>query len=74
MKSYYPVELGALVPLRSAHRVLGLAGTELAKVLGRLGNYIVEEFECDPTKRFACRGLFVRTSQCGDVVYLVKSI
>jgi hypothetical protein len=48
--SYYTVKLAAFVALRSADRVLGLAGAELAKVLGRLGNDIFEELKGDAAK------------------------
>jgi hypothetical protein len=41
------VELGALVALGLAVGVLGLAGAELAKVLGRLGDDILEELKGD---------------------------
>jgi hypothetical protein len=46
----YTVKLAAFVALRSADRVLGLAGAELAKVLGRLGNDIFEELKGDAAK------------------------
>lgn len=39
------MKLGTLVALWFAGRVLGLAGTELAEVLGSLGSYIFEELE-----------------------------
>lgn len=47
----YTVELGALVALRPALGVLGLAGAELAEVLSRLWHNIVEELERDAAQR-----------------------
>lgn len=55
------MESGALVALRLAHGVLGLAGTELAEVLGRPGHYILEELKGDSAEWLTCQGvLFVR--------------
>jgi len=51
--AYYPVEAAPLVPLRPAHRILGLSGAELPKVLGRLGHDIIEELERDASERLA---------------------
>lgn len=47
------MELGALVSLRLAHGGLGLAGAELAKVLCRARDDILEELEGDPTERLS---------------------
>jgi hypothetical protein len=47
------VEFGALVALRFALCILGLAGAKLAKVFSRLGDYVFEEFEYDTAERFA---------------------
>lgn len=44
------MELAALVALGLAAVVFGLAGAELAEVLGRLGNYIFEQFHLDPAQ------------------------
>ena len=60
MGAYNSVEFGALVALGLAHGVLGLAGTELAEVLGRPGHYILEELEGDSAERLTCQGVFVR--------------
>jgi hypothetical protein len=46
------VELGALVALGPAGGVLGLAGAELAEVLGRLGDYILEQLKGDAAEGF----------------------
>lgn len=43
----YPVELRPLVSLGSSQVILGLAGAELAEVLGSSGNDILEELESD---------------------------
>ena len=53
--NYNAVEFGAFVALRPAHRALGLSGTELSEVLGRLGNDIFVELEGDAAKRFTCK-------------------
>ena len=47
------VELGALVALGLAAGVLGLAGAELAEILGRLGNDVLEKLEGNTAKGFA---------------------
>lgn len=56
-KAYNSMKLGALVALRPSSRVFGLAGAELAEVFGSLGDYILEEFKRDATKRLTCRVL-----------------
>jgi hypothetical protein len=48
------VELAPLVALRPAQVVLGLAGAELAEVLGGLGDYVGEELELDAAQGFSC--------------------
>lgn len=52
--TYDAVELGALVALRPAEGVLGLAGAELPKVLGRLGHDVLEELKGYSAERLAC--------------------
>jgi hypothetical protein len=47
------MELGTLVALGPAGGVLGLAGAELAEVLGRLGDYILEQLKGDAAEGFA---------------------
>jgi hypothetical protein len=47
------VELGALVALGTAQVVLGLAGAELAEVLGGSGNHVLEELEGDAPEGLA---------------------
>lgn len=51
-RTHDTVELGGLVALRTTPGILGLAGAELAKVLGRLGDYILEELERDAAEWF----------------------
>lgn len=48
----YAMKFGALVSLRPTGGVLGLAGAELAEVLGRLGDDILEELNGDSAERF----------------------
>jgi hypothetical protein len=50
---YDAVELGALVALGTAQVVLGLAGAELAEVLGGSGNHVLEELEGDAPEGLA---------------------
>lgn len=47
------MEFGTLVSLRFAHGGLGLAGAELAEVLRRARDDILEELEGDPTERLS---------------------
>jgi hypothetical protein len=47
------MELGALVALGLAAGVLGLAGAELAEILGGLGDDVLEELEGDAAEGFA---------------------
>jgi hypothetical protein len=49
LRTYYSVELGALVALRSAHGILGLASAELTEVLRRFWNYIFEKLKGNST-------------------------
>ena len=51
--AYNPVKLGALVALRPAQVVLGLARAELAKVFGCPGDDVLEEFERDASEGLA---------------------
>jgi hypothetical protein len=51
------VELAALVALGLSAVVLGLAGAELAEVLGSLWDYIFEEFHLDPAQLLAWWGV-----------------
>lgn len=48
-----PVKFGALVALRPAQVVLGLARAELAKVFSCPGDDILEEFERDTSEGLA---------------------
>lgn len=50
------VELGALVAAGLALGVLVLTGGELAKVLGSLGDDVVEELKLDAPEGLACGG------------------
>jgi len=43
------MEFGPLVPLRPTLVVLGLAGAELAEVLGSAGDHVLEQLERYPT-------------------------
>jgi hypothetical protein len=52
-RAYNAVELGALVALGAAQVVLGLAGAELAEVLGGLGHHVLEELEGDASEGLA---------------------
>ena len=47
------METAAFVALRSALGVLGLAGAELAEVLGRFGDGVGEELHFDAAEGFA---------------------
>jgi hypothetical protein len=49
------VELGALVALRSASRVLGLARAELAEILRCLWTGVLEKLECDAAERLSSK-------------------
>ncbi len=46
-KTHNPVKLAPLVPLRPAQVVLALASAELAEILGRSGDDVLEEFKGD---------------------------
>ena len=50
------MEFAPLVPLGPAKVVLALARAELAEVLGRLGDYILEELEGDAAEGLAAEG------------------
>ena len=54
------MESTALVALRSSLRVLGLAGAELAEVLGGFGDGGGEEFDFYAAEGFACERVEVR--------------
>jgi len=47
------VEPGAFIALRSALRVFGFAGAELAEVFGGFGDDVGEEFHFDAAEGFA---------------------
>ena len=47
------MEFAALVTLGLSATVLGLAGAELAKVFGRLWDYVFEQFHLDPAQLLA---------------------
>ena len=72
------MELGRLVALGPAGGVLGLAGAELAEVLGRLGNYILEQLKGDAAEGFTWRKMvsvqaLYRAIQEGDRVRLLPA-
>ena len=48
------VELAPFVALRAALGAFGLAGAELAEVLGRFGRGVGEEFHFDAAEGFTC--------------------
>ena len=50
----HAVEPAALVALRAAQVVLGLAGAELTEVLSCTWHYIFEQFHLDAAERLAC--------------------
>jgi hypothetical protein len=52
--TYHAVKSTPLIPLRPPLRILGLARTELAKVLCRLGHHIGEQLHLNAPKGFAC--------------------
>lgn len=54
VRTYHAVELGPLVALRLPLRVPRLAGAELAEVLGRLGDGVLEELKGHAAERRAC--------------------
>ena len=45
--THHPMELAALIALRLAPTVLGLAGAELSKVLSSLGYYVLVQLDLD---------------------------
>lgn len=51
--TYNAVEFGALVALRPASGVLGLAGAELAEVFGCLWARVLEQLEGDASERLS---------------------
>jgi hypothetical protein len=52
-RTHHSVELGALVTLRTSAAAFGLAGTELAEILGRLGDEFAEELYFDAAEGLA---------------------
>lgn len=55
-KTYNPMELAPLIPLRPTEVVLALARAELTKVLGRLGDYVREQLEGDAAEGLTAEG------------------
>lgn len=63
------MELATLIPLRPTEVVLALARAELPEVLGRLGNYVLEELEGDATE-----GLTPEGDVEEDSIYVVELV
>jgi hypothetical protein len=61
------VKLYSFVPLRLVSSILGLAGTELAKVLCGFGYYICKEFHLDAAEWFAYLGLISSVATPGVI-------